>query len=185
MFFWGGGGVVCFTFAWGFWTQPEPLSSVQCRAASSNLCLGVLESISRDFAFQTLNLKYKKKKKKKETSSGALTQLSNASSQTHVKFPSPPAATLSSSHNRKSPRTENGFLPPLLLMEWHRVEIKGFGLYLLQWESFPPTGKRTDMRVREGGCYGTTCCRCPTVLTAQIRERGKYLLENHRALDIF
>lgn len=70
-------------------------------------------------------------------------------------------------------------------MEWHRVEIKGFGLYLLQWESFPPTEKRTDMRVREGGCYGTTCCRCPTVLTAQIRERGKYLLENHRALDIF
>ena len=72
--------------------------------------------------------------------------------------------------------------------KWSGVGLKleALGYILLRWEYFAPTGKGADMRVREGGCHGTTCCLCQTVLTAQIREgEGKYLQENHRTLDMF
>lgn len=126
-----------------------------------------LRSVKRDFAFQSLHLK---------TCSGALSQLSNASSQIHVNFHLHPLRLCHhhiTEKRKKIKRSGAG------------LKLKGLSYILLQWESVPPTGKRADMRVREGGCWGSTCCRCPTVLTARIREGEKYLLETHRALDIF
>lgn len=74
-----------------------------------------------------------------KTSSGAPSQLSKASSQIHVKFPSPPAATLSSSHKRK----ERGKIKKrIFFMEWRRVKIKGLGLYFYSSGNlFPRLGK--------------------------------------------
>lgn len=130
-----------------------------------------------DFEFHSLHLK---------TSSKALSQLSNASSKIHVKFPSPPAATLPSQNNQKAQQKKeekNGYILFPFLMECRRIEIKGFGLYLTPVGICFPTGRSSEMRVRVGGCWGSTCCRCPTVLTAQIREGGKYLLETNRVLE--
>ena len=65
------------------------------------------------------------------------------------------------------------------------LKLRGSSYILLQVRIFSTDWEKRRHAVREGGCWGTTCCRCPTVLTTQIKEEGKYLLQTHRFLDIF
>ena len=82
------------------------------------------------------------------------------------------------------------FLSFFFLIEWRKVEIKGFGTifysgvgaFLLRLG-----GKGKKKRRRRAGCIGgrllgpqPSVDAAPTVLTARIREGGKYLLETRR-----
>lgn len=83
-----------------------------------------------------------------------------------------------------SNHNEVSYLHPLPLWHHHTTQKAQRKIKVLFFIKKKKKNARPAGRGTEGDGWDSTCCRCPPVLTARIREGGEYLLEPHRALDI-